>query len=194
MARSLTTRGGVYAIMPHERSRPRRRLSAHVDSSLESRERVSLVGLIDDVLPGGGAFGVWPGSHRSCWNLLRPASHPLHQSNKSPEAQAARAKLKAFTPYNDQMLAELERIHHEVVPVDCHGKAGDVVFYHSRLGHHAGQNYGENIRQAVLTRLSKTSVPDCDLEQTNDVWLGWSHRVQAAAAMQSSSSSSSSKL
>ena len=200
--------GGVYAIMPLGPNTPRGRLTPHVDSSLESRERVSLVGLIDDIEPGGGGFGVWPGTvrdsprpilqdffspvlssrhsslrhsyaccavsssgaaccmvisfllsvralqHRRCWHLLRPATHPLHQANKSTAGIAAREELKkagkSYSPYTDDMLAELEAIKHSLAPVDCHGRAGDVVFYHSRLGHHAGQNYRYGCRVQII--------------------------------------------
>ena len=174
--------GGVYAIMPFDKAQQRKLdQGLHVDSHHESRERVSLVGYIGDVAPGGGGFSVWPGTHRRCWNLLRPSTDPLHQTNKGPEAAAKRKA--AGGPFTARMKAEFAAIKAEVAPVDCHGRAGDVVFYHSRLGHHAGQNYSGNIRQAILTRLSKTedSLPEAVLHQTDDMWLGWSNRVRAAA-------------
>ena len=34
-----------------------------------------------------------------------------------------------------------------IVPVDCYGTAGTVVFYHNKLGHMAGNNYGAAIRR-----------------------------------------------
>jgi len=48
-----------------------------------------------------------------------------------------------------QMKAEFDRIKADTVPVDCHGKEGDVVFYYERLGHHA-------------VRLQQQSVLACD--------------------------------
>ena len=63
---------------------------------------------------------------------------------------------------------------------------GDVIFYHSRLGHHAGQNYSKNIRLAVLTEFALTpeALPELLSEAClrGDIWYGWSRRVQAAAA------------
>ena len=47
------------------------------------------------------------------------------------------------------LVREWHGITASVHPVDGAGKAGDVVFYHSRLGHHAGQNYSARIRMAV---------------------------------------------
>jgi hypothetical protein len=61
---------GIYAIMPYDRQRPRTPLRLHNDSTLENRDRVSVVGYIDDVAPGGGGFAVWPGTHASCWNKI----------------------------------------------------------------------------------------------------------------------------
>ena len=64
--------GGVYAIMPRPPNVARSpNLGLHVDSHLESRERIGLVGYIADVKPNSGAFGVWPRTHLRCWNLLR---------------------------------------------------------------------------------------------------------------------------
>ena len=82
----------------------------------------------------------------------------------------------------------MESIVGSVHPVDCAGKMGDVIFYHSRLGHHAGQNYSKNIRLAVLTEFALTpeALPDNELRSEaclrGDIWYGWSRRVQAAAA------------
>ena len=75
-----------------------------------------------------------------------------------------------------------------VHPVDCAGKEGTVIFYHSRLGHHAGQNYSASIRLAVLTEFALTpqALPDDELRSEaclrGDIWHGWSGRVRAAAA------------
>ena len=125
--------GGVYAVLPKDPSlsnpRPaQQELGLHVDSSIESRERIGLVGYIDDVAPNGGGFSVWPGTHHRCWNLLRDSTDKLHQANKDPGA--AELRKIASTPYTMQMRSEFDRIKADTVPVDCHGKAGDVVFYY----------------------------------------------------------------
>ncbi|MDE0025176.1 MAG: phytanoyl-CoA dioxygenase family protein, partial [Spirochaetaceae bacterium] len=57
----------------------------------------------------------------------------------------------------------MERVNRGTPPVECHGKAGDVVFWHHRLGHMAGHNYSSRIRQAVLYDYCKR-----DLEQVQD--------------------------
>mgnify|MGYP002838064125 CR=1 FL=1 len=82
------------------------------------------------------------------------------------------------------MRLEFEAIKRDTYSVDCCGSEGDVVFYHERLGHHAGQNYGDDIRQAVLCRLEKTvaSLPEerllADVE-ADDIWQSWSDRLRS---------------
>ena len=66
-----------------------------------------------------------------------------------------------------------------IVPVDCWGPAGTVVFYHSRLMHERGPNYSDNIRQAVLMRFAKTaeSLPEeecIEHARTGEIWRDWS--------------------
>eukprot|EP01048_Picozoa_sp_COSAG05_P008272 COSAG05_NODE_622_length_8291_cov_19.484985_10_plen_318_part_00 len=166
---------GIYAVMPYAHDRPRARLQLHNDSTLESRDRVSCVGYIDDVLPGGGGFAVWPGTHRSCWNKI---DHWEERRRQDPSAVPVDAPA---------LLQQWEDIVTSVHPVDCAGKAGDVIFYHSRLGHHAGQNYSASIRLAVLTEfaLTPTALPDSQLRSAacmrGDIWYGWSCRVRRAA-------------
>eukprot|EP01050_Picozoa_sp_SAG11_P014753 SAG11_NODE_1849_length_4169_cov_2.639312_1_plen_309_part_00 len=171
---------GIYAIMPHGERR-RTALRLHNDSTLESRERVSVVGYISDVGPGGGGFGVWPGTHRSCWNKIdhwearcRSSGDPLGRLLQPLDAPA--------------LVAEWGRIVPQLHPVDCHGAAGDVIFYHSRLGHHAGQNYSRRIRQAVLAQfeLSAEVLPERELRSEaclrGEIWYGWSEQVRRVAA------------
>ena len=165
---------GIYAVMPYDRQRTR--LKLHNDSTLESRDRVSCVGYISDVAPGGGGFAVWPGTHRSCWNKI---DHWEERRRRDPEAAPIDAPA---------LMKEWEAIVGSVHPVDCAGKEGTVIFYHSRLGHHAGQNYSASIRLAVLTEFALTpqALPDDELRSEaclrGDIWHGWSGRVRAAAA------------
>ena len=175
--------GGVYAIMPRPPNVARSpNLGLHVDSHLESRERIGLVGYIADVKPNSGAFGVWPRTHLRCWNLLRQKTDRLHQANT--EEGSGELRKIAGGPFTAQMRLEFEAIKRDTYSVDCCGSEGDVVFYHERLGHHAGQNYGDDIRQAVLCRLEKTeaSLPEerllADVE-ADDIWQSWSDRLRS---------------
>ena len=71
--------------------------------------------------------------------------------------------------------------------VDCHGKAGTVVFYHASLAHSAGENHGTAIRQGVLTGwgVSEAAMPeDRKLEhiRRNELWLDWGEQVRAGGS------------
>ena len=57
---------GVYGTLPMGTKSPKSPDVCHIDSYLDSRQRLSCVAYIDDVAPHGGAFMVWPGSHRKC--------------------------------------------------------------------------------------------------------------------------------
>jgi ectoine hydroxylase-related dioxygenase (phytanoyl-CoA dioxygenase family) len=58
--------------------------------------------------------------------------------------------------------------------VDCYGKAGDVVFWHHRLGHSAGHNRSHAIRQAVLYDFKKRDVSERQIMATPaDMWADW---------------------
>ena len=70
-----------------------------------------------------------------------------------------------------------------ITPVDCYGEAGTVVFYHNKLAHMAGQNYSNNIRQAVLCgfALSEEALPEAELMAHAidcDIWRDWSTDVR----------------
>eukprot|EP01052_Picozoa_sp_SAG31_P054089 SAG31_NODE_14202_length_821_cov_0.871191_1_plen_95_part_00 len=58
-----------------------------------------------------------------------------------------------------------------------------VQFYHNKLGHMAGNNYGQNIRQASLTGFGLTieALPDATLLHHAlyaDIWRDWSLEVR----------------
>jgi ectoine hydroxylase-related dioxygenase (phytanoyl-CoA dioxygenase family) len=80
-------------------------------------------------------------------------------------------------------LAELQRVIAEIEPVECCGAAGDIVFWHHRLAHAAGQNYSEQIRQAVLADFWTADLDELRTKPvTVDMWEDWSQAVQRASA------------
>ena len=113
---------------------------------------LGVVGYIDDVPPNGGGFAVWAKSHQVFYH-----SHRTQHSNDRTERYA-----------KDLAACNLRS------PVDCHGQAGDIVFWHHRLAHAAGNNRSRQIRKAVLGDLGRT-----DLEHTKneprceDMWRDW---------------------
>jgi hypothetical protein len=178
--------GGVHCTLPAGRARRRggyraHAIECHVDQTLDSRERLGVVGYIADVWPGCGAFGVWAGSHHRVNGLQRDAA--------AAAAAPARDDLRGvqMPAYGPRMTPELERLVREVAPTDCWGRAGDVVLYHARLAHSPLRNHGAAIRQAVITGFGKTAaaLPDAELlahVAEGDIWREWSAEVRAAAA------------
>ena len=68
-------------------------------------------------------------------------------------------------------------------PVDCFGKAGDVVLWHHRLAHMAGHNYSGQIRQAVLFDFTKSDLDQCRLDPPqDDMWRDWSEALRTLDA------------
>ena len=66
-------------------------------------------------------------------------------------------------------------------PVDCWGRAGDILFWHHRIGHMGGHNRSRQIRQAVLYDFVKKEIEQTQDEPLlEDIWLDWSEQVQAA--------------
>jgi ectoine hydroxylase-related dioxygenase (phytanoyl-CoA dioxygenase family) len=111
-----------------------------------------VVGYIDDVEPGGGGFTVWPGSHAKFYQdfTTRYTFNPTAEYALDREA------------YNCQQ------------PAECHGQAGDVVFWHHRIGHSAGHNRSGRIRQAVLADFKKHDLAARqDLPPGDDMWVDW---------------------
>lgn len=139
---------GIYCMMP-EGNAPERPYRCHVD---RHPFHLGVVGYIDRVAPNGGGFTVWPGSHRTFYHDFETR----YTFNPTQQAQA-----------------DIQRIN-EQPPMDCHGDAGDVVFWHHRIGHSAGHNRTRQIRQAVLYDFKKR-----DLEETqdqppgDDMWIDW---------------------
>ena len=83
--------------------------------------------------------------------------------------------------YNDPVI---QRTKADTLPVDCHGPAGTVVLWHTKILHIAGQNASSDvIRQATIYGFQKTpeSLPDpLVTDKTNvDIWRDWSDEVRA---------------
>ena len=120
-----------------------------------------MVGYIDDVPPNGGSFMVWPESHR--------AFYPTFTSQYLRDQDEA-AYEKVRTAFNQR------------TPVDTHGQAGDIVFWHHRLGHMASPNTSRQLRQAVLYDFLKQDIEQTQQEPPQkDMWRDWSDEMRAIA-------------
>ncbi len=146
---------GIYCTLPygvHKGNRDHCHVDAHPF-------HLGVVGYIDDVDPAGGGFRVWPGSHRTFYRDFESAYCMEPTANY-----------------------EIDRERIGALPsVDCHGRAGDVVFWHHRLGHMASHNYSRRIRQAVLYDFSKKDLETTQSEApADDMWTHWSPTLQQA--------------
>ena len=163
---------GIYCTLPYGDA-PRQPDQCHTDGHPFN---LGVVGLLDDVPPDGGAFKVWPGSHRRLY--------PLHAMQYDQARIPYYPHLPSFKGilHSPEYLAEIDRIMADTTPVDCHGNAGDVVFWHHRLAHMAGHNYSSRMRQAVLYDFCRTDLDRARLDPPQeDMWRDWSPQVRNTA-------------
>ena len=165
---------GIYATLPNPAENAAAPTGAHTDGH---PFMLSLVGLIDDVPPGGGAFTVWPGSHAR----LYPVCQMQYDQPRIPFYDHLPSFKGIIHPqaYHD----ELAQILLDTKPVDCWGSAGDVVFWHHRLVHAASENTSDVIRQAVLADLNRSDLDTLRLDPPQqNMWRDWSEEVQTTDA------------
>ena len=163
---------GVYCTLPYG-DKPREPDSCHTDGH---PFQLGVVGLIDDSPEDGGAFKVWPGSHRSLYSTfaLRYDQPRIPYYEHLPSAKGI--------VHTAEYLAEIERLNTEVKPVECWGQAGDIVFWHHRTAHMAGHNYTDVMRQAVLADFWTDDLDHLrTTDAQGDMWRDWSTEVQRAA-------------
>jgi hypothetical protein len=145
---------GIYCTMPYGTA-PLPPLQCHCDGH---PFHLGVVGYIDDVPPNGGGFAVWPGSHAQFYRTFTSQ----YRNEPTEEYEITR-----------QRISESE-------PVDCHGRAGDIVFWHNRLGHMAAPNASGQIRQAVLYDYVKSDIEVTQEEgPQEDMWRDWSEALRA---------------
>ena len=141
---------GIYCQM-REGDKPETPYRLHID---QHPFHLGLVAYIDDVAEDGGGFNVWPGTHKIAYHAFE-----TQHTFTPPSGEEVNAKL--------QQLNDGPR-------VDCHGRAGDVVFWHHRLGHSAGHNRSRNIRQAVLYDFKKKDLEALqELPPHENMWKDW---------------------
>lgn len=163
---------GVYCTLPYG-EKPREPDACHTDGH---PFQLGVVGLLDDSPQDGGAFKVWPASHRTLYPTftLRYDQPRIPYYEHLPSAKGI--------VHSPEYLAEIERLNAEVQPVECWGRAGDIVFWHHRTAHMAGHNYTDVMRQAVLADFW---TEDLDHFRTTDaqgdMWRDWSEEVQGVA-------------
>ena len=139
---------GIYCILP-QGDLPEKPTTCHTDGH---PFHLGVVGYIGDVPPKGGGFTVWPKSHRKLYFNY----HSSHRNEPTDQHE------KDIAYFNQQTY------------VDCHGQAGDIVFWHHRLAHAAGHNRSRQIRQAVLYDFRRKDMDQVMKEPpSQDMWRDW---------------------
>ncbi len=166
---------GLYCTLPNSPSPGPDYRGAHSDGACYGRTRFQMTAYIDDLPPDSGGFTVWPGSHLRVW---REQWQAFLEGEKHTDDHLAERKAGGYT---DPVIL---RTKADTQPVDCHGPAGTVVLWHTKILHIAGQNTSSDvIRQATIYGFQKTpeSLPDQFVtDETNvDIWRDWSDEVRA---------------
>ncbi len=163
---------GTYGTLPFPPGRQAKRAdsAAHTDGH---PFMLSMVGLIDDCPAAGGAFTVWPKSHRrlypTFWMQYDQARIPFYDHMPSHKGLI----------HPPEYQKELQCILEDTAPVDCWGETGDVVLWHHRLVHAAGENHSDVIRQAVLGDFNRHDLDILRLEPPgDDMWRDWSDELK----------------
>ena len=139
---------GIYCILP-QGDVPEKPTTCHTDGH---PFHLGAVGYIDDVQPGGGGFIVWPKSHRRFYFDFNSS----HRSEPTEKHQQ-----------------DIDHFNHQPY-IDCHGQAGDIVFWHHRLAHAAGHNRSRQIRKAVLYDFRRKDMEQVMEEPpSQDMWRDW---------------------
>ena len=134
---------------------------------------LGLVGLIDDVSPDGGAFKVWPGSHKH----LYPTFQMQYDQPRIPYCDHLPSHKGII--HSPEYVTELAKVMTDTHPVDCWGETGDVVPWHHRLAHLTSHNYSDALRQAVLCDFTRKDLDSCRMDAPQkDIWRDWSDEVK----------------
>ena len=134
---------------------------------------LGVVGLLADSPPHGGAFTIWPGSHRR----LYPTFALQYDQPRIPYYD----HLPSFKGivHTPAYLEEIARVQRDIKPLECHGEAGDIVFWHHRLAHAAGDNQTPIMREAILADFWKLDLDECRASPPHDdMWHDWSAELR----------------
>jgi hypothetical protein len=141
---------GLYPVFPTRSRAPQGHCDHH-------KFQVGVVLYLSDVLPDGGGFTVWPGSH---YEIAR------HHGSLGGEDRLATFE------------AAVKEVQRSTKPVEVTGPAGTVVFWHQRLVHTAGINTRRTVRHATLCDFKNEQFLAAADRPNSDMWSTWSPRVR----------------
>jgi Phytanoyl-CoA dioxygenase (PhyH) len=150
---------GLYPVFP---TRPRP-AHGHCD---RHKFQVGVVLYLSDVLPQGGGFTVWPGSHYS----MAKHQGTLGGDDRFETFETALTEVEASTR-----------------PVEIKGPTGTLVLWHQRLVHTAGRNTQRAVRHATLCDFKNQAFLAAAYCKADDLWQTWSSRTKHVAASTPSS-------
>lgn len=104
---------------------------------------------VDDVVPRGGGFTLWPGTHRQAAEYFRTHSFLSIAGGSSRDVFDLRD------------------------PVEVTGLAGTVCLWHGQLVHSGSKNCARSIRMALIARLARIDLNDIRFETPDDMWQYW---------------------
>lgn len=144
---------GIYCTFP-EGDAPPKAPTCHCDGH---PFHLGIVGYIDRVCPDGGGLKVWPGSHRRFYY-----DFDGRYNNDKNDGYDRDVDYFNQRPY-----------------VDFYGEAGDMIFWHHRLGHAGGFNRTRQIRLSVFFDFVKRDLDEkLDVPPADDMWEDWSAELQ----------------
>jgi hypothetical protein len=165
---------GLYCTLPNSPAPAPDYPGAHSDGPCYGRLRLQIAAYIDDVPPLSGGFTVWPGSHTRVWKDQWEAF------NEGEKHTDKHLEVRKAGGYTDPVIGEIKA---DTQPVDCHGPAGTVVLWHTKILHIAGQNTTSDVlRQATIYGFTKTTASLSDamaVDNTNgDIWRDWADGIR----------------
>jgi hypothetical protein len=166
---------GIYATLPSVDDAPQRPDSLHTDGH---PFHLGVVCLLEDNPPDGGAFKVWPGSHKRFYPLF-----PMQYDQARIPYYDHLPSYKGMV-HPPEYLAEVTQVEQDTQAVDCYGQAGDLVFWHHRMGHMAGYNHARprTIRQAVLYDFCRKDLDTLRKDPPQeDMWRDWGEELRNAS-------------
>ena len=179
----LPTRNrGIYTVWPQ--SEPELSLGPHVDSQSEELLATTIFG---DVTASDGGFTFWPGSHTSMWYVTPNFQYEIHhlccefhnsQCEVGPYRYASDEEINWVQ--NDSFGDRMAKIRADTTPLIFTGGCGDTLFWHARLVHSTGVNYGTNVRVAAISDFRR-AWPSSRLEWMVETDAGLTMRVKGHA-------------
>ncbi len=112
---------------------------------------------LSDVVPRGGGFTLWPGSHKTVAEFFK--SHSLLGLNMHHPGGIVERDMGRIFDLNE--------------PVELVGRAGTACIWHGYMVHSGTSNCSDQIRMALVSRMSTKNWDLLQFETPDDMWEYW---------------------